>query len=83
MSDKSYAFQPYHMDELRRLGMGGYPCATFAAREIGQLNEYAYALECALVFGFSNKEEIRQMIADMREMFAPDVDFPEVPRGDA
>ena len=80
---KPTAFKPHHMDQLRRLGMGGYPCATFAAREIEQLNAYAYALESALVFGFSNKEEVREMIAAMREKFAPDVDFPEVMRGDA
>lgn len=69
------------MDQLRRLGMGGYPCATYAVREIEQLNMYAYALETALVFGFSNAEEVRQMIAFMREKFAPDVDMPDVPRG--
>lgn len=83
MSGKPKAFKPYHMDELSKLGMGGSPCATLAAREIQQLNAYAYALESALVFGFDNKEEVRQMIAVMREMFAPDVDFIDVPRGDA
>lgn len=75
-------FKPRHMEELRRLGMGGYPCATFAAREIEQLNVYAYALERALMFGFSNTEEVREMIAEMRERFAPDVDMPKL-RGDA
>lgn len=70
------------MEQLRRLGMGGYPCATLAAREIEQLNVYAYALEKALIFGFSNPEEVREMIMKMREMFAPDVDMPEL-RGDA
>lgn len=83
MSKKPTALKPYHMDELCRLGMGGYPCATLAAREIQQLNAYAYALESALVLGFDNREEVREMIAGMREMFAPDVDFIEVPRGDA
>lgn len=82
MSGKPTAFKPHHMDELRKLGMGGYPCATFAAREIQQLNAYAYALESALVFGFDNREEVRHMITGMREMFAPDVDFIEVPSGD-
>ena len=79
---KSTTFKPRHMEELRRLGMGGYPCATFAAREIEQLNVYAYALERALMFGFSNTEEVREMIADMRERFAPDVDMPKL-GGDA
>lgn len=66
------------MEQLQRLGMGGYPCATLAAREIDQLNVYAYALERALMFGFSNTEEVREMIIKMREMFAPDVDMPEL-----
>lgn len=79
---KSTTFKPRHMEELRRLGMGGYPCATFAAREIEQLNVYVYALEQALMFGFSNTEEVREMIAEMRERFAPDVDMPKL-RGDA
>lgn len=79
---ESTAFKQRHMEELRRLGMGGYPCATFAAREIEQLNVYAYALERALMFGFSNTEEVREMIAEMRGRFAPDVDMPKL-RGDA
>lgn len=79
---KPTALTQAHIDQLRRLGMGGYPCATFAAREIEQLNVYAYALERALMFGFSNTEEVREMIADMRERFAPDVDMPKL-RGDA
>ena len=74
-----HPFTHDHMDQLRRLGMGGYPCATLAAREIEQLNEYAYVLENALVFGFPNSEEVRQMIAVLRENFAPDVELPEVP----
>lgn len=73
-------FTSDHMDELRRLGMGGYPCATYAAREIEQLNEYVYALEVALVFGFSNKEEVCWMIEHMRGKFAPDVLLPEIPK---
>lgn len=81
MSGKRTAFKPHHMEQLRKLGVSGYPCATFAAQEIEQLNAYAYALESALVFGFSNTEEVRQMILLMRGKFAPDVDFPEVPRG--
>ena len=72
----SATFTHTHMEQLRRLGMGGYPCATYAVREIEQLNEYAYALECALLYGFSNKEEVRVMIASMRERFAPDVELP-------
>ena len=72
----SAAFTHSHMEQLRKLGMGGYPCATYAAREIEQLNEYVYALECALLYGFSNKEEVRGMIAAMRERFAPDVELP-------
>ena len=75
----SKAFTSDHMDQLRRLGMGGYPCATYAAREIEQLNEYAYALEYAMVYGFSNREEVRGMIGDLRSRFAPDVEMPEVP----
>lgn len=74
------AFTADHMEQLRRLGMGGYPCATYAAREIEQLNAYAYALESALVFGFSNRDEVREMLRDMRRRIAPDVDFPELPR---
>ena len=72
------AFTNAHMEHLRKLGMGGYPCATYAAREIEQLNEYAYALECALLFGFSNTDEVREMIAAMRERFAPDVELPDL-----
>lgn len=74
------AFTADHMERLKRLGMGGYPCATYAAREIEQLNAYAYALEAALVFGFGNRDEVREMLRDMRERFAPDVDMPELPR---
>lgn len=76
---KHAAFKPYHMEQLRRLGMGGHPCATFAAREIEQLNEYVYALELVLVRGFSNGDEVRELIVAMRDEFAPDVDLPEVP----
>lgn len=76
-------FKPYHMEQLRNLGMGGYPCATYAAHEIEQLNEYVYVLECALVFGFSNEDEVRQMITVLRELYAPDVDMPEVPKAEA
>ena len=74
----SATFTYSHMEQLRRLGMGGYPCATYAAREIEQLNEYAYALECALLHGFSNTEEVRGMIAAMRGRLAPDVELPEL-----
>ena len=71
-------FKQHHMEQLQRLGMSGYPCAALAAREIDQLNVYAYALETALIFGFSNPEEVRGMIMKMRETFAPDVDMPEL-----
>lgn len=79
MTDSKKAFTTAHMEQLRRLGMGGYPCATYAANEIEQLNGYAYALECALVYGFSNHKEVREMIKVMRARLAPDVDLPEVP----
>ena len=73
-----HCFTSDHMEQLRRLGMGGHPCATYAAREIEQLNEYAYALEYALVF-FS-QGTLRELIADMRQRWAPDVAMPEIPR---
>ena len=79
MADRKATFTNAHMEQLRRLGMGGYPCATYATMEITQLNEYAYALECALVYGFSNHDEVREMIIEMREKFAPNVDLPVVP----
>lgn len=78
MSRKRTAFKARHMEQLRRLGMSGYPCATLAAREIVQLNVYTYALEQVLMFGFSNTEDVQEMIAKMRDMFAPDVDMPEL-----
>ena len=79
MSEKKTSFQPRHMDELRRLGMGGYPCATFAAMEIEQLNNYVLALEYAMVFAHSNGREVRMLLAAMRQTFAPDVEFGELP----
>ena len=71
-------FTHAHMEQLRKLGMGGYPCATYAAREIEQLNEYAYALECVLLNAFPGIDEVRVVLANMRERFAPDVELPEL-----
>lgn len=72
-------FNLRHMEELIDIGMEGCQLASLAAREIDQLNLYAYALECALLCGFSNFEEVREMIARIREQFAPDVDLPTLP----
>lgn len=74
------AFTADHMGKLRRLGMGGYPCATYAAREIEQLNEYVYALEAVMLFNSTNVEAVRVMLRAMRRAYAPDVDMPELPR---
>lgn len=76
MDKKRTAFQASHMDELRRLGMGGYPCATYAAQEIEQLNDYVFALEVAFFHWCPDKDRALQMIEELRELFAPDVDLP-------
>lgn len=79
---REHCFTEDHMDELKRLGMGGHPCATYAAREIEQLNAYAYALEYVLAYCFQNFPEVQRMIAGLRRQFAPNVGMPEIPRID-
>lgn len=71
-SDKD-TFDKDELAELWALGIEGYQCAMLAAREIEQLNVYAYALECALLYGFSNSDEVAEMLTTIREQYAPDV----------
>lgn len=75
-----HCFTSDHMEQLRRLGMGGHPCATYAAREIEQLNTYAYALEYALAYCYRGFPEVQGLIAGLRQRFAPDVGMPKIPR---
>lgn len=63
---------------LAMVGKEGYPVATKAVREIEQLNNYVYALECALMFGFPKMQETKRTIEKLRGHYAPDLQLPEI-----